>query len=78
MHPACGAAASYKYYQREEANLELATEVGLDFAPENKNALSGRTPPKKASGYLVPRRMCRKWAMNYAYPGSMPASPEGG
>ena len=45
MHPACGAAASYKDSQREEANLELATEVGLELAPENKNALRARLRP---------------------------------
>ncbi len=46
-------------------------------SPSKQNALAGRPVPGKASECLVRRRLCRRWARSYAYPGSIPASPEG-
>ncbi len=43
---------------------------------QSKNALPDRTSPEKASECVVRRRMCRKWAMDYGYPGSIPGPPE--
>ncbi len=48
----------------------LACGAGLPLLT-NENALAGRAPPEKASGCLVRRRLCRWWAMDYAYPGFM-------
>ncbi len=44
---------------------------------KKQDALPGRAPPEKASECLVRLDWCRKWAEDYAYPGSMGASPEG-
>ncbi len=42
-----------------------------------RNAFPGHAPPEKASERVVRRRFCRWWAMDYAYPGSISATPEG-
>ncbi len=49
----------------------------LPTAASKQNALPSRTMPEKASECLVRRRLCQRWAMCYAYPGSIPTSPEG-
>jgi len=43
-----------------------------------QDALRGRAPPEKASDYPARRRLCRRWAKGYSYPGSMAESPEWG
>ncbi len=43
-----------------------------------QNALPGRGPPKKASGFVVRRRLCRRWAENYPYPSFHPRFPRTG
>ncbi len=40
-----------------------------------KNAFADRAPPEKASNGVVRRRLCQRWAMAYAYPGSISAFP---
>jgi len=39
--------------------------------PKKQNALAGGASAERASGCLIRRRLCRRWARGYAYPGSM-------
>ncbi len=45
---------------------------------EKHNALPGHAPPEKASECSVRRRLCRWWAKDYRYPGSIPEPPAEG
>ncbi len=44
---------------------------------QKQNTLPDHTPPEKASECSVRQRLCQRCAMDYAYPGSMLATPEG-
>ena len=68
------AIASLKEEYRELIELRHFAELSYDEIAELKGmplgTPSGRAPPEKASCCLVCLRLCRRWAMDYAYPGS--------
>jgi len=61
--------------KRQDGQYEVKTVALHGTAPFQKaKRLPGGAPPEKASEWLVHLRLCRKWAMRYAYPGSIPAT----
>ncbi len=52
--------------------------TGLNIGSSKKrSALRAVLRRRGRESCLKRRRLCRKWAMDYAYPGSIPATPEG-
>src|SRR3990172_8804710 len=62
-----------------EGNKEKGTITILLWLPsQNKTPARAMLRPGGRRNFLVRRRLCRRWAMSYPYPGSIPNSPEDG